>query len=257
MANDKGIIGRVITDEKWKAFLESVFFTHDEPLIPSVQFIRVKPRQKPEDQVSEQQVLWLRDLAHRKGMGRDDFQKAIEDSRLSHFLDVLKLAQMGLTVPTGARICVLRAKVEHGREWQEAVNATGPDTPSTRDIRKMGDLYPPISTEKVEEDLILLNYPSCVRDMEKALTWCNEKKLERTVPREVFAVGEQYPNLHEHIVPNPISIVATTECSLKGCQYVCHVWWDGIGRGADIDRVIRFYGQCDWFLFRVPALKAK
>src|SRR3989344_4561221 len=48
-----------------------------------------------------------------------------------------------LVAPDGGRIHVLRVPVNPTREWQEAINAAGPNTPSNYDVRKVADKYPP------------------------------------------------------------------------------------------------------------------
>ena len=118
--------------------------------------------------------------------------------------------------PSGTRIYVVHIKYQQNRSWQEAINVAGPNTPSDHNVRKVEGFYPATGIETIEEDLILLNYPSGDGNWDKALSWAQGAKLKNTVPREVFAVGEQHPNLHRTFGQNPtMYVVATTDCTFE------------------------------------------
>ena len=153
-----------------------------------------------------------------------------------------------LTPPPGARLHTFRIRFNPNREWQEALIAGGPQTPNDYNVRKVGDQYPPTGTEEIEEDIILLNFLNG-DSFDKALAWAQSKQLENTVPREVFAIGEQHPKLHEGL-ENPMYIVATEGCVFGGDRCACYVWWIGLARGAYLNSVEIFVGRCAWFAFR-------
>ena len=159
--------------------------------------------------------------------------------------------------PSGARIHTVRVKVKLDRPWQDAVNAAGPNPPDNYNVRKVGDLYLSTGTEEVEEDLIMVNYQKGDGNWDKALAWAQTQGLEKTVPREVFAIGEQHPKLHEQLGINPMYAVATTECTFAGNRDACYVWWGGSNRLVDLGGVIRFGNANGWFVFRKSALKTK
>lgn len=206
--------------------------------------------------VTSNQTDSVRSMANAKGVTRDQFQKASDDGRIAKFLDTLKVDSATLTPPTGARLHTVRIRLKPDREWQEAVNAGGPNTPSDYNVRKVGDQYPPTRTEEVEEELVMINYPKG-DGYDKAVAWAKTQGLENTVPREVFVIGEQHPNLHIELGQDPMYAVATTECSFEGHRGACYVWWDGSGRGADLDWVGGFDGAGGWFVFRKSVLKTK
>lgn len=210
--------------------------------------------------VSLNQGQQVRKMANDKKIGSQRFQEALDDGSLGRFLDDLKVdseASSELTPPPGARIHTIRIRFKPDREWQEAVTAAGPDTPDSYNVRKVGDQYPSTGTEEIEEDLILLNYPSGDGNWDKALAWAGSKKLKNTVPREVFAVGEQHPTLHNKLGLNPMYVVATTPCTFDGRQRACYVWWRDSERRARLDWSDSFDEQRGWFAFRKPVLKAK
>jgi len=188
----------------------------------------------------------VRQMANEKGVGRANWQRAHDDKRWTRFLDGLK----ELVPPEGARIHILRAKVKLDRPWQEAVDTAGPNTPSDYNIRTVGDLYVPTETGEEERDYVLLNYPNGDGSWDKSLAWAAQEELQRTAPREAFAVGEQYPTLHYTFGMNPIYVVATTECFFEGCRQACSVWWRGAGREASLRWVSCFGGSFGWVLFR-------
>lgn len=159
-----------------------------------------------------------------------------------------------IIAPEGARIHILRVTVKLDEQWQEAVNAAGPNTPSDYNVRKVGGLYVPTGTGEEEQKHILLNYPNGDGSWDIALSWAESKGLKKTVPREVFAIGKQHPGLHRALGVNPMYMVATTECTFGGRRRACCVWWSDSGREADLPWVRDFGLACDWFSFREPSV---
>ena len=198
--------------------------------------------------VTLNQAKAVMNMANEKGVGRGLFQEALDDGSIARFLDDLKQGLGGLVPPPGARLHVVRARVKHGREWQEAVDAAGPNTPSHYNVRKVADLYPPVNTEETEKNYVLLNFPNG-DGYDKALAWAQSVGLKPTVPREVFAIGEHNPDLHQTLACNPMYVVATTECTFGGYRRACYVWWIGSKRGAHLDWVSDFGSSNDWFSF--------
>lgn len=202
--------------------------------------------------VTSGQLDSVRQMANEKHIPRPLFQQALDDGRVARFLDSLGMG--GITAPPGARIHLLTGvEVTLDRDWQEAVNVAGPNTPADYDVRKVGDLYPPTGKGKVVSDYILLNFPKG-DGWDAALAWAKEQKLENTTPREVFAVGEHHPNLHKVLGQNPAYVVATTKCAFEGYQRACCVWWRDARRVADLLWVCDFGSSDDWFLFRKPSV---
>lgn len=205
--------------------------------------------------VTTNQVNAVRDMANAKGVTRAQFQAAMDDGRIARFLDTLNEDQTTLIPPTGARLHTVHIRFKPDREWQDAINAAGPNTPGNYNVRKVGDQYLPTETGEIEEDLILLNFPSG-NGFDAAHAWAREKKLENTVPREVFAIGEQHPKLHDELGQNLMFVVATKECTFEGDRRACYVWWGGSEREARLRWVGSFGNGSDWFAFRKPVRKA-
>jgi hypothetical protein len=200
--------------------------------------------------VTLSQVESVRQMANDKKVTRAQFQQALDDGTVARFLDGIKASVTDIIAPPGARLYTARVKVTLDRSWQEAVNAAGPNTPDNYNVRKVGDLYLPTGKGEVEEDLILLNYPEGDGSWDKALTWAGILRLKPTVPREVFAVGEQHPELHRTLGVNPMYVVATTKCTFDGSSRACGVWWRDAGREAYLSFVELFVGASAWFAFR-------
>ena len=59
--------------------------------------------------------------------------------------------------PEGGRIHTLELLVDEGREWNEAINAAGPNTILDSAIRKVGSQYPPVPTWPVRRRVVLAN----------------------------------------------------------------------------------------------------
>lgn len=191
-----------------------------------------------------------RKIANEKQLGRARFQQALDDGSFGRWVESLMVDPKAVTPPQGARIHTLRVKVKLDRPWQEAVNAAGPNTPNAYNVRKVGDLYVPTGTEEVLEDLILLNYSQGDGSWDSALAWAQTQGLKNTVPREVFAISEQYPKLHLELGLNPMYVVATIECSFEGYRRACFVWWCGSAREAYLGWFGSFGSSRAWFVFR-------
>jgi hypothetical protein len=206
-------------------------------------------------------------MAKEKGIGSNLFQKAHDSGSLSRYLDSLKADEQTVYTPlsderiaeltakavaVGARIHVLRrVHVNQNREWQEAINLGGPNTPSDYNVRKaeVSGQYQPVSKTMVEKDIVLLNYQNGDGNWDKVLAWGTEAALKKTNPREVFAIGEQHPTLNNTLGQNPMYVVAPTECTFEGRRRACFVWWFASGRGADLRWVSRFDDSDGWFAF--------
>ena len=198
--------------------------------------------------VTPRQAACVQQMANDKKVGREVFQMALDDGSIARFLDDLKNGAVGITPPQGARIHIVRVKVKQDRLWQEAVDKAGPNTPSNYDVRKVGDLYVPVGNQEVEKDIILLNYPTG-GGFDKARAWAHPLGFKDTDPREVFAIGEQHPNLHNVLGQNPMYVVATKECSFDGHRQACYVWWYDSLREADLRWVGNFDYARGWFAF--------
>lgn len=209
----------------------------------------------------------LRKVANDKKVGRAMFQTALDNGSFARFLDSLKEGEATQYVPlsdariaeltekaeaVGARIHVLRrVRVQQDREWQEAINLAGPNTPSSYNVRKpeISSQYQPTSKAIVEKDIVLLNYPKSDGNWDKAFAWGKDAVLKNTNPREVFAVGEQHPTLHNTLGQNPMYVVAPTECTFGGDRGACCGWWYGSGREARLRWVGDFDSSRGWFAF--------
>jgi len=160
-----------------------------------------------------------------------------------------------LIPPLGARLHIVRISFKPDRGWDEAIDLAGHGTPDDSSVRKVGHQYPPTGNEETNEDIILLRLHNS-DSFDVALAWARENKLENTVPREVFAIGEQYPKLYDIIGENPIHVVATEECNFNSDRRACYVWWRGSRCQADLGHVVALGRVCTWFAFRRPTPKA-
>jgi len=218
----------------------------------------------PVTPVTVAQAEGLRKVANDKKVGRALFQKALDNGSFACFLDSLtrptntplsdkRIAKLTkLATAVGARIHILRrVRVQQDRDWQESINLAGPNTPMNYNVRKpeVSDQYQPVSKKTVEKDIVLLNYPKGDGNWDKATVWGQNASLKSTNPREVNAVGEQYPTLHNTLGQNPMYVVAPMECSFGGNRRACCVWWNGSGREARLDWVGNFDDADDWFAF--------
>jgi hypothetical protein len=174
----------------------------------------------------------------------------VDRTILRHVLGLTPLGISTLTPPEGTRLHRLTVSVQLDEQWEDAISAAGPNTPLDFNVWKVAEQYPPTGKGRVEHELVLLNYQQGGGSLDKALEWASQSGLRPTTPRDVFAVGSQYPNLHRDLGINPMYVVATTDCTFGGDRDACIVWWDDSLRKANLRHVSFFGASFGWFAFR-------
>ena len=154
-----------------------------------------------------------------------------------------------LLPPPGGRIHIVRVPVQLDREWQEAINAAGPDTPGNYNVLKVGDQYPSKGNGIIEAEIVLMNFGPNGGNWDKAIAWADQYRLKRTNPRHVFAIGEHKPHLHYELGFDYMYAVATEECSFGGRRGACSVWWSRSGRRASLGWIEVCGYSFDWLAF--------
>ena len=144
--------------------------------------------------------------------------------------------------PPGGRVHILRVPVNPSRDWNEAINAAGPDTPKSYDVRKVGrDLYPPQAGEPKEQEIILVNFGKTIPNGQHVLDWAKSFGLRPVSPRAVFSVLEHNPELNQVLKMAYMAVVSLDVCSFEGERRVCVSWWDDAERKAYL-----FWFDYDW-----------
>lgn len=177
-------------------------------------------------------------------------QKALTDGKFKLALEAATTDQrIGyvLEPPPGGRIHILRASVQLDCEWQEAINSFAPKTPTSYNVRKVAHLFPPTGIGQVSREYVLLNNAGAGFDA--AIVWGEKYRLNKTMPREVFAISKHNSDLNHQLGFNYMWLAATFECEYDGRRQACYAWWDGTERGASLDWVGDFGYSSDWFAF--------
>ena len=181
----------------------------------------------------------IRQMANQKGLNRNVFQDNFIDGGLCAIaLDAAKSGSRLKLIPPinvpnnwGGRIHVVEVEVDESRLWSDAVMAAGPNTPSYYNVHKVADHYPPTGKGRHKVKMVLVSLEGG-GDFAKAVAWAEQYDLKRTTPRQVFAIGKNFPKLHQELGMDPMYVVASKECTFEGDQRVCDVWWFGSGRKA-------------------------
>lgn len=146
------------------------------------------------------------------------------------------------------RTCALSVSVNFDLDWSEAVNRSGPNTPLSNKIYMVGDLYKPTSKGTLECKIVLMSFVKG-GSWQEAIAWAERKGLKRTDPRQVFAILEQKPQLHQDLEMDPMYIISTQECFFRYSVRICSVWWQGPLRGCTLERFRDLWDPWDWFAF--------
>ncbi len=150
----------------------------------------------------------------------------------------------------GARVHLIRLKVDYTKPHNESAMAGGPQTGSNYNVLKVADKYQPSENKVTEETIILFNWINGSGSYSKAIEWGLSNGLLKTTPHVPFAIGEQFPNLNYELGPNPMYVVETTGCSFGGDAYACCVSWGGAGRVSGLNWRSLFGLVNVWFAFR-------
>ncbi len=194
---------------------------------------------------------------HKGGIPRENFDRFLNDkAQRNRFLDSL----MGDTAwietlkaeaeKVGARIHILNLAVDWDRSHNEAAMAGGPQTKASHNVLKVDGSYLSVRCGKIAETFVLVNWLQDGQSYSEAVEWGLTQGLQKTLPRESFAVGEQCPNLNYELEEDPMCVVETTGCSFDGLPQACYVSWNDAKRTSDLLWQDNFGFSDVWFLFR-------
>lgn len=211
------------------------------------------------EHVTNRQGVQLADKARENGVSREEFKNFLNDpQRLQKFFNSLKLENLDwfekLQIEAekiDARLYLIpKLRVDYSKTHKEAAMTGGPQTGSDWNVLKVGDKYILPTNTTVDEVIILLNYPKGGGDYIKTGNWGIKNGLEKSVPHEVFAIGEQFPKLNYTLGPNPMYVVETTGCSFDGRAIACCVYWFDAKRLSFLGWQSDFGRGGAWFAFR-------
>lgn len=152
----------------------------------------------------------------------------------------------------GVRVHLIKINVDCTRPYNELVWAGGPQTDSGSFVFKVADKYQLSEKKITDEVIVLLNWASGYEGYQTTVEWGLSNGLRKTTPYELFAIGEQLPDINYEIGPNPMFIIETTGCTFGDYQdFVCSVWWYNLNRKSDLCLQSCFTGHLGgWFAFR-------
>ncbi|MEK7610149.1 MAG: hypothetical protein AAB468_00115 [Patescibacteria group bacterium] len=157
-----------------------------------------------------------------------------------------------LAPPLGGRVHIVRVPVIQDLDWQEAINRAGPDTEDVCIVRDIDHLYLPTGTSIKDEEIILLNFGPGGGSWGRALKWSQINNLDRTNPRQVFAIGQHCPHLNHELGFNFMYIVATIRCTFGGEPMAVFLRWADLEREVGDDWLGDFWESHVWFAFCCP-----
>ena len=192
----------------------------------------------------------------REKISREEFGKFLNDpAKLQKFFEEMKNGDNWFeklqieASKIGARVHLVRIKVDYTKSHNEAALAGGPQTDSGYDVLKVADKYQPSENKVTDEAIVLFNWIKGGGSYQKAVEWGLSNGLSKSNPHEVFAIGEQFSNLNYTLGPNPMYVVETTGYSFNGSAGACYVYWDDSKRNSYLSWQGSFGLDCGWFAF--------
>ncbi len=212
--------------------------------------------------ITTSQVKAIRKMGNEKGVGRANFQKAQDDGRVSRFLDGVKngTERSILEPPYGYLLYSLTVPVNYDEKWESAILKAGPRTKHLACMEALKEIesqQPPQHGEEQIEIVLFCSYKGR-GDWGLACLWAVQSGLQRTSPREVFAIGEHHPDLSETLYsPETLTIQPSFEFTLQGHWQVCKLVWrdtssEGLTRYVDTIGLQQFTlsDRTNWIAFR-------
>ncbi len=144
--------------------------------------------------------------------------------------------------------------VDESLIWEEAINASFPETLLQADIRFVGESYPEQKgAPPKRRDLILANFGDIPQDA-PALSWAKATRLHNASAREILALGRHAPNLCRDL-NQPVCRVSTlVRCTVDDVFSVPVVWWHELGpHQVALGYVENGYRACNWVAFSQDA----
>ena len=202
---------------------------------------------------------------HRKGrrfveLCRAQYDGAKLDEERAQFLnenkgfpaalrELIQRYSMPVAAPEGGRIHIVRVPVNPAREWQEAIDAAGPNTGKDWGVRKVADHYPPQAGPVEEREVILVNFGKTIPNGQYALDWAKPFGINASDPRKVFAVGEHKPKLHRELGVDAMAVISLVPCTFVGRQHVPRSWWFRSERRTNLYWFLDSFHDYYWFAF--------
>lgn len=208
--------------------------------------------------VSTAQAEVFRLMANDRGITSGAFRSALDDGRVGKFLDTLKVDLAKLIPAISFSHLIVSVCFDPGCGWREMIQTCCPLTSPDSAVWDMDVLCPPTWTEKIGEEVILINSANKF-DLFSAHAWAKSMQLKDTTPREVFAIGKEYPELHKRLRLDSMRIVATRKPNFGDDCLRCYVEYDGRGLRAgcgnmnridDLPELTNLDISRDWFAFR-------
>ena len=136
-------------------------------------------------------------------------------------------------------------------DWTEALSGTDETKQNYPEVLKIGSQFPSSEQKNISETIALIRYFR-LGAMYVACDWARPHGLQKTTPREVFAIGKQYPKIYADLEQELTCVVATKKCKFQGYDGACYCWRTcdelrmGVGFLTDFDT------EEHWYSFSIP-----
>lgn len=156
------------------------------------------------------------------------------------------------SIPPNSQIHFVDITYDPSCEWVDVLRGTDTRKQNYREVIKIGSQFPPGEQKNINETIALIRYFR-LSAMCDARDWALSHGLQETTPREVFAIGKQYPNINTDLGQELTCVVATKTCIFLGYTGACYFWrtCDELRMGVGLLPV--FSTDEHWFSFVIPS----
>ena len=157
--------------------------------------------------------------------------------------------------PDGEIILLPNVCVEYGLNWKTAAGLACGNSDRDPEVERVESLYVEPKYPSVSCDFICLRYLVGRCYLPHALNWARQGQfggyvLELTTPRQVFAIGALYDDLHHQLPGDRLAILYSTKtCRDDGFKKLIGVRWNIDSRTTFLDKVPDYSFPFEWFVF--------
>ena len=120
-----------------------------------------------------------------------------------------------------------QVSVNWDQTWEEAIRAGAPNTPKNYAIWQAGEQYP-APAGKTGIELIGMSLLGFDRNWQswEGIDLAADKKARTAHPKQLFAIGQEYPNLNRILDKEFFAVVCLQKCSIGSLTCLPDLWFE-------------------------------
>jgi hypothetical protein len=145
-----------------------------------------------------------------------------------------KAAEKGITIPDGAKLFIVKTRVDPAWPWDPMLKEACPNYQSP-DVQAVADLFPPQAGKLVDCYFYGLNFGKSMPSTQPAVDWAKKQdNLHDAGPRHIYSVARDVPDLNKKLGVSYMGLVSTVPVTFEQGRRVCDASFGDGRRGAGL-----------------------